>query len=124
MSAINITYYKQLDDVQFTTDDIASSYCDLHFNITERESAGDEKTAADLNHRIDLSEFSVLITESNNQFPAITFPREGQVIKSTDQFLLFSERILFSAGDALTLNVKIGELEKQFAFTVPSEELN
>ena len=122
MNAINITYYKQLDDVQFTADDIASSYCDLQFNITDRESVGHEKTAGDLDHRIDLSEFSVLITESTNKFPAIIFPREGQVVKSTDQFLLFSERIFFSPDDELTLNVKIGELQKQFAFTVPRPE--
>jgi hypothetical protein len=121
MSAIKITYYRLLDDVQFTTDDIASSYCDLQFNITDRETVGDEKTASDLNHQIDLSEFSVLITESNNKFPAITFPEEGQVIKSTDQFVLFSERIFLNAGDEIILKVKVGNLQKEFNYTVPSE---
>lgn len=121
MSAIKITYYRLLDDVQFTTD-IASSYCDLQFNITDRESVGDEKTSEDLSHRIDLSEFSVVITETGDKFPAITFPKEGQVLESTDQFCLFSERILFSADDELTLNVKIGKLENQFSFTVPRPE--
>jgi len=114
MSKLNITYYKELDDIQMTTENVASNYCDFNFNITERTTVGDEKTNEDLNHEIDLTDFSVVITEKNNKFSEITFPKEGQVLKSTDQFFLFSERIFWSADDVLNFTVKIGELEKEF----------
>ena len=119
MSKLNITYYNQLDDIQMTTKDIASDSCDINFNITERTTIGDEKTNEDLNHEIDLTNFSVVITEKNNKFLEITFPKEGQVFLSTDQFFLFSERIFWNADDVITFTVKIGELEKEFTYTVP-----
>ena len=119
MSKLNITYYKELDNIQMTTEDIASNYCDLNLNITDRTTVGDEKTNEDLNHTIDLTGFSVVITEKNDKFSEITFPKEGQVLKSTDQFLLFSERIFWSVDDVITFTVKIGELEKEFTYTVP-----
>ena len=119
MSKLNITYYNQLDDIQMTTEDIASNSCDLNFNITDRTTLGDDKTQADLNHTIVLTDFSVVITEKNNKFPQIVFPKQGQVFLSTDQFFLFSERISWNADDVITFTVKIGELEKEFTYTVP-----
>ena len=122
MSKLNITYYNQLDDIQMTTEDIASNYCDLNFNITERTTIGDEKTNEDLNHEIDLTNFSVVITEKNNEFLPISFPEAGVYLKSTDQFFLFSERISWNVDDVITFTVKIGELEKEFTYTVPRPE--
>jgi hypothetical protein len=122
MSKLNITYYKELDDIQMTTEYSVSDSYDINFNITERTTVGDEKTNEDLNHEIDLTDFSVVITEKNNKFSEITFPKEGQVFESTDQFFLFSERIFCSADDVLNFTVKIGELEKEFTYTVPRPE--
>ena len=124
MSKLNITYYKELDDIQMTTEDSVSESCDINFNITERTTIGDEKTNEDLNHEIDLTDFSVVITEKNNKFSEITFPKEGQVLKSTDQFFIFSERIFCNSGDEIILKVKVENLQKEFNYTVPSEELN
>jgi len=103
-----------------TTEDIASNYCDLNFSITDRTTLGDDKTQADLNHTIDLTDFSVVISEKNNKFSEIIFPKGD--LKSTDQFFLFSERIFWNADDVFNFTVKIGELEKEFTFTVPRPE--
>ena len=117
MSKLNITYYKELDDIQMTTEDVASNYCDLNFHITDRTTIGDEKTNEDLNHEIDLTDFSVVITEDDDKFSEITYPKGS--LESTDQFFLFSERIFWNADDVLNFTVKIGELEKEFTYTVP-----
>lgn len=105
-----------------TTENIASNYCDLTFNITDRTTYGDEKTAEDTNHEIDLEGFSITITEKNNKFLPISFPEAGVILKSTDQFLLFTERLYWNADDVFNFTVKIGELEKEFAYTVPRPE--
>ena len=120
MSALKITYYKQIDNIQMTTENISSTYCDLNFNITDRTIIEDDKTQADLNHTIDLTDFSVVITEKNNKFPEIIYPKGN--LKSTDQFFLFSERIFWNADDVINFTVKIGELEKEFTFIVPRPE--
>jgi hypothetical protein len=119
MSKLNITYYKQLNDIQLTSEDIDSNYCDICFNVTDRTCIGDAKTSEDTDHVIDLTDFSVTITEKNNKFSVIKFPPVDCVIKSTDQFFLFSERICWSADDVISFTVKIGDLEKEFTFTVP-----
>jgi hypothetical protein len=122
MSSLKITYYKKLNDIQVTTSDISSNYCDIIFNITDRVTIGDKKTSEDTNHTINLEGFSVTITEINTKFIPISFPKQGVILKSTDQFFLFSERILWNAEDVLNFKVKIGELEKEFTFTVPRPE--
>ena len=122
MSNLKITYYKQLNDIQMTTSNILSNYCDLNFNITDRLTYGDEKTAEDTNHTINLEGFLVTITEKNNKFSDISFPKAGVILKSTDQFFLFSERLFWNADDLIIFTVKIGELEKEFTYTVPRPE--
>ena len=122
MSKLHITYYKELGEIQMTTENISSDYCNLTFNVTARTTYGDEKTAEDTNHTINLEDFSVTITEKNNEFLPISFPEAGVVLKSTDQFFLFSERIYWNADDVFNFTVKIGELEKEFTYTVPKPE--
>jgi hypothetical protein len=94
----------------------------LNFNITDRLTYGDEKTAEDTNHTINLEGFLVTITEKNNKFSDISFPKAGVILKSTDQFFLFSERLFWNADDLIIFTVKIGELEKEFTYTVPRPE--
>lgn len=105
-----------------TEKNIGSDYCDLMFNITNRTTYGDEKTAEDINNIIDISNLSVIITEKNNKFAPIIFPKEDQLYLSTDQFFLFTQRIFWNADDVFNFTVKIGELEKEFTFTVPRPE--
>jgi hypothetical protein len=122
MSKLNITYYKELGEIQVTTENVASNYCNLTFSVTDRTNYGDKKTEEDANHEIDLEGFLVTITEKNNEFLPISFPEAGVDLKSTDQFFLFTERIYWNADDVFNFKVKIGKLEKEFTYTVPRPE--
>jgi hypothetical protein len=122
MSKINITYYNQLKDIIITTYDISDIYCDFYINVTDRTNIADEKLSFDLNRKIDLSNFFITITEKNNKFPEISFPKEDEVLLNTDQFQIYTQRILWKADDVIEFKVKLGDIEKDFIINIPRPE--
>jgi hypothetical protein len=119
MSKLNITYYKQLNDIKITESNISDNYCDIDFNITDRSVEADTKMSFDCNREIKIQNLSVVITEKDNKFPEIIYPEKDCTFISTDQFFVFSKRINWKVDDKLNITVKVGKLEKTFDYTVP-----
>jgi hypothetical protein len=119
MSKINVTYYKTLDEIKITTDFSSNFACDIHINITKRETYGAEKTSFDVENPIDISTFSIKIKEANNKFSEINYPPDGCSLKTTDQFLLHSQRINWKTGDEFNITATVGTKTATLTYTVP-----
>jgi hypothetical protein len=148
MSKLNITYYTGTKDIDVIPTEISSDYCDVTFNITKKTTPQEvidsknlttgsiissstalqaikpriSKEVADLNVKIDLVNFSLIITEKNGKFSEILLAKHGITYISTDQYLLLSQRIFWKAEDEISFVIKVNDITKEFNLTVPRPE--
>jgi hypothetical protein len=117
MSELNITYYKNREEIKASMTEDAQSDCVLSFNIADRNSFEEYKLPDE--KRVSYNGFKVIITENDNLFSEISYPPTGITFNSSDQFNIFSEKLDCDVDDKINFVVKIGTLKNEFSFTIP-----